>query len=48
LTPIGRVAFRLGLHHRFVDHLPESVMARLRKFRTSWYTHKFQSSRDAS
>ena len=48
LTPIGRAAFRLGLHHRIVDHLPESVMARLRKLRTAWYTRKLHVSLDVS
>lgn len=43
LTRIGRVAFRLGLHHKLVDHLPESVGAKLRDFRTTWYNRKFRS-----
>jgi hypothetical protein len=48
LTRLGRAAFRLGLHHRFVDHFPEPLMARLRKLRTAWYTRKLQPSGDAS
>jgi hypothetical protein len=43
LTSLGRVAYRLGLHHRFVDRLPESVAARLREFRDSWHQRKFQN-----
>src|SRR5579862_1466265 len=26
LTPLGTIAFKLRLHHRWVDHLPESVV----------------------
>jgi hypothetical protein len=37
LTSLGRVAFRLGLHRKFVDRLPESVAAKLRDFRNSWH-----------
>jgi len=44
LTPIGWVAFRLGLHHRFADHLPESLAAKLRELRNSWHSRKLQSA----
>lgn len=37
LTPLGKMAFRLGLHHRLTDHLPESLVAKLRDLRTAWY-----------
>ena len=37
LTRIGAVAFRLGLHHSVLDHVPELVLARLRKLRSAWY-----------
>ncbi len=40
LTPLGRVAFRLGLHHRLVDRLPESLAAKLRDFRKTWYERR--------
>lgn len=40
LTTLGRLALRLGLHHRLVDHLPESLVARLRQLRTAWYQRK--------
>ena len=43
LTRLGRVAFQLGLHHRFVDHLPESVAAKLRDFRKAWYDRRFSA-----
>jgi hypothetical protein len=43
LTWFGRIAHQLGLHHRFVDRLPESVAAKLREFRAAWHSRKFQS-----
>lgn len=48
LTRLGFVAFRLGLHHRFVDHLPSAVADKLREFRNAWYDSKFRVSREAS
>jgi hypothetical protein len=42
LTPLGRVALRLRLHHRLVDHLPESVAVHLRDWRKAWHGRKFQ------
>jgi hypothetical protein len=42
LTPVGRVALRLGLHHRLVDHLPEAVAVHLRDWRKAWYGRKLQ------
>ena len=44
LTPVGRIALRLGLHHRAVDYLPESLAARLRNLRYEWYKRKFPAS----
>ena len=41
LTRWGAVAFRLGLHRRFSDHVPEEVAAKLRELRGRWYQHKF-------
>jgi len=43
LTSLGRLAFRLGLHHRFADLLPESFTGKLRDLRKTWYSHRFQS-----
>jgi hypothetical protein len=42
LTAIGQVAFRLGLHRRLVDRLPQSLGAKLREFRKTWYHRKFR------
>jgi hypothetical protein len=47
LTPLGRVGFRLGMHHRLVDRLPESVAAKLREFRRAWHSRKFESAAEA-
>ena len=47
LTPVGKAAFRLGLHRRLVDHLPESVAAKLREFRRAWYGRKIQQTTEA-
>lgn len=47
LTPLGSVAFKLGLHHRWVDHLPESVVGKLRHLRNAYYGRKFQMAKEA-
>ena len=47
LTAAGRIAFRLGFHHRLVDLLPEAVTSRLRKLRTAWHARKVQSVTEA-
>lgn len=44
LTPLGWAAFRIGLHHRLSEHIPESFMAKLRDLRSAWYARKMQSS----
>jgi hypothetical protein len=36
LSTIGTVALRLGLHHDMRDHIPVSVLAKMRKIRSSW------------
>jgi hypothetical protein len=41
LTGMGWAAFRMGLHHKFVDRLPESVLVKARDFRYSWYKFRF-------
>jgi len=37
LTSLGAVAFRFGLHHGFVDLVPESLANKLRAFRKAWH-----------
>ncbi len=44
LTLRGALALRLGLHHRFVDHLPESIAAKLRAYREAWYNRRLNSA----
>lgn len=48
LTPMGWAAFRLGLHHGFVNYLPEPVVAKLRALRNRWYNRRFRAFRYAS
>ncbi len=48
LSPIGWAAFRLGLHHRIADHIPEPVLAKLRELRNVWYNRKLQSMTEGS
>jgi hypothetical protein len=48
LTPVGRLALRLGLHKKLTDRLPESVAAKLREYRNAWYNRKLQSVAEAS
>ena len=43
LTPIGRAALRLKLHHRLVDRLPESLVSKFRDLRKAWYSRKLQA-----
>ncbi len=43
LTLVGQAALGMGLHQGYVQFVPEPVMERLREFRKSWYTRKFQS-----
>lgn len=46
LTLAGRVALRLGFHHKLVDYLPESVAGKLRELRNTWNNRKLQSMPD--
>jgi hypothetical protein len=47
LTPMGRVALHLGLHHRVVDRIPESVASRFRDLRRAWYNRRYKISAEA-
>ena len=44
LTAWGKAAFRLGLHRRLVDHMPEAVASRFRTLRASLYGHRFKAA----
>jgi hypothetical protein len=48
LTRVGRTALRLGLHKRFTDHVPESVLVKVREIRNAWYNRKLQSVTEPS
>jgi hypothetical protein len=47
LTRLGRAAFRLGLHRKLADYLPESVAGKLRELREAWYNWKFPAVKEA-
>jgi hypothetical protein len=47
LTRTGELAFRMGLHHKLIERLPESIIAKLRDYR-EWYSRKLQSSAEPS
>jgi hypothetical protein len=44
----GKTALRLGLHHRLVEHLPESAVTRLRELRNTWYNRRLKPAAAAS
>jgi hypothetical protein len=48
LTVWGKMAFRMGLHHRMVDRLPESIVGKLRQIRNDWYSRKLQIARESA
>jgi hypothetical protein len=48
LTARGELAFRMGLHHKFIERIPEPVIAKLRAYRAGWYIRKLQSSAGAN
>jgi hypothetical protein len=47
LTPLGRAAFRLGLHHRFSDRVPGPMSAKFREIRAAWYNRKVRPMTEA-
>jgi hypothetical protein len=47
LTPIGSLALRFQLHHRFIDRIPESIAVKFRDLRKAWYSRKFETSTEA-
>ncbi|MFZ1975249.1 MAG: hypothetical protein WAU89_20555 [Candidatus Acidiferrales bacterium] len=44
LTSLGSAAFRMGMHHKFIDRLPEPLLAKARDFRYNWYKFRFPAS----
>jgi hypothetical protein len=43
LTAVGWAAFHLGMHHKLSDHIPESLLSKLRHCRSAWYSRQLQS-----
>ncbi len=37
MTRIGALAFRMGVHQKLIDHLPEPLIERLRNYRADWW-----------
>ena len=48
LTSLGALAFRLGLHHRLAERIPESIAEKLRNLRNSWYLRKFHVAKESA
>ena len=48
MTALGSAAFRLGLHKRFADRVPEPVLAKLRQLRSGWYKRRLGSAVEVS
>jgi len=48
LTPLGRLALRLGLHRRPIDRLPEPVVAKAREWRSAWYSRRLGRGAEVS
>jgi hypothetical protein len=48
MTALGSAAFRLGLHKRFADRVPEPVLAKLRQLRSGWYNRRLESAAEVS
>jgi hypothetical protein len=47
LTALGWIVFRLGLHHKLIDRIPDRFMTIFRNFRSAWYNRKVRSSHEA-
>jgi len=48
MSPLGRIAYRLGLHHGYRGFIPASAESRLREWRNSWYNRKLQTKEQHS
>jgi hypothetical protein len=47
MTLLGSIAYRLGLHHNFIDRLPASITTKLRELRSAWYNRKLPFATEA-
>jgi hypothetical protein len=48
LTRFGELAFRMQIHRSIIERLPESLIARLRNYRASWYNARVPSTLQGS
>jgi hypothetical protein len=48
LTAMGRVAVRLRLHHRWVDRVPQPLIATMRSVRGLWHQRRLGASKGTS
>lgn len=48
LTAVGKLAFRMGLHRKLIDRLPQALIERLREYRAGWYSRTHQLTGEAS
>jgi hypothetical protein len=48
LNRFGELGFRMKLHHSLIERLPESLIARLRSYRSSWYSTRVPSTTEGS
>jgi hypothetical protein len=48
LTAMGRMAVRLRLHHKWVDRVPEPVVATMRELRNLWNKRRLGASKGAT
>jgi hypothetical protein len=46
MSRIGILAFRMGMHHKLIERIPEPIIEKLRNYRADWYSHKLQLSQD--
>jgi hypothetical protein len=44
LTPLGELAFRMRMHRRLIEWLPEPVITKLRSYRANWYNARVPSA----
>lgn len=47
LTPLGDLAIRAGMHRSLIERLPESLIEKLRGYRSSWYARLNTSKSEA-
>lgn len=43
LTPLGRLAISLGLHHQWIDRVPAPVWIKFLELRAAWYSRSSQA-----